>query len=97
MTTFQALRIVAIAEATSFLALLVATIIRRTGGGADGVHLLGPLHGFLFLAFVALILIERTPQHWSNRTTFWLLVASVIPFGGYVAEWWLGRSRRAAA
>lgn len=94
MTGLRALRIVAVAEATSFLALLVATIIRRTGGGAEGVHLLGPLHGVLFLAFVALVLIERTPQRWSVRTTFWLLVASVVPFGGYAAEWWLGRSQR---
>jgi integral membrane protein len=94
MTGFSALRLVAVAEATSFLALLVATVIRHSGGGADGVHLLGPLHGVLFLAFVALVLSQRALQEWSGPETFWLLAASVIPFGGYGAEWWLARSRR---
>jgi integral membrane protein len=97
LSSFNALRIVAVAEATSFLALIVASIIKHSDGGEGGVQILGPIHGVLFLAFVGLVLFERISQHWSMKTTLWLLVASVIPFGGYVAEVWLQRHARSLA
>ena len=38
-------RWIALLEATSFLALLAASVVKRTGGGEMGVTILGPLHG----------------------------------------------------
>jgi integral membrane protein len=87
----KTLRYVAIAEATSFLALLVATTLKYSGRGETGVQVLGPIHGLLFLAFVGLVLYVRTETRWSNQTTAWLLVAAVVPFGGYAADRWLSR------
>jgi integral membrane protein len=88
------MRYIALVEATSFLALLVASVVKRTGGGADGVHVLGPIHGGLFLAYVVIALDLRAQLGWPSRTTFWVLAGAVLPFGGYVVDWWLGRQER---
>jgi integral membrane protein len=85
------MRWVALAEATTFLALLVAAVVKRTGGGETAVHVLGPIHGILFILYVAIALSIREQMGWSGRTTFWVLVAAVLPFGGYVVDWWLLR------
>ena len=50
------MRYIALAEATSFIALLVASFVKRTGGGEPGVEILGPIHGVLFLAYVVVAL-----------------------------------------
>lgn len=88
------MRYVALAEATSFLALLVASFVKRTGGGELGVEILGPIHGALFVAYVVLALNLRPKLGWSGKATFWILVGAVVPFGGYVVDWWLVRQRR---
>ena len=85
------MRSIALAEATSFLALLVASFVKRTGGGELGVQILGPIHGLLFIAYVVTALSIRTEMGWSNKTTFWVLVGAVVPFGGYVVDWRLLR------
>lgn len=41
---------VALAEATSFIALLAATYVKYRQGQPIGVQILGPLHGLLFIA-----------------------------------------------
>lgn len=88
------MRYVALTEATSFLALLVASVVKRTGGSELGVEILGPIHGALFVAYVVLALNLRAKLGWSGKATFWILVGAVVPFGGYVVDWWLIRQRR---
>jgi len=85
------MRYIALAEATSFLALLLASFVKRTGGGEVGVHVLGPIHGLLFIAYVVVALRLRPEVGWSAGTTFWVLLGAVVPFGGYVVDWWLLR------
>jgi integral membrane protein len=93
----KALRYTALVEATSFLALLVASYVKRTGGGELGVQILGPIHGALFIAYVVIALNLRAELGWSLQTTFWILVGAVVPFGGYAVDWWLLREERRAA
>jgi integral membrane protein len=88
------MRYVALAEATSFIALLIASYLKRQGEGELGVQILGPIHGALFIAYCALALSLRAQQGWSISTTFWILVGAVVPFGGYVVDWWLVRESR---
>lgn len=90
----KAFRQIALAEATTFLALLVAAAIKRTGGGEMGVQILGPIHGALFIAYVIVALNLRPKEDWSAKVTFWILVGAVLPFGGYVVDWWLLRDER---
>jgi integral membrane protein len=90
-------RYVALLEATSFLALLVATVIKHNDGGETGVQVLGPVHGFLFLAYLFLVFILRGQEGWGVKVTCWILAGAVLPFGGYVVDWWLLRERRTAS
>lgn len=90
----KAMRYVALSEATSFLALLVASYVKRTGGSEVGVQILGPIHGLLFVAYVVLAFSVRKELGWSNTATFWVLVGAVLPFGGYVVDWWMVREMR---
>jgi integral membrane protein len=86
MDPVRLLRPVALIEATTFLALLVASAIKQSGDGATGVSILGPIHGVLFIAYVLLALAAREPQGWSGRTTVLVLLGAVLPFGGYVVD-----------
>jgi integral membrane protein len=92
----KAMRYIALAEATSFLALLVASFLKHQDKGELGVQILGPIHGLLFIAYVVIALNLRPQQGWAVRTTFWILVGAVVPFGGYVVDWWLLREARRA-
>jgi integral membrane protein len=88
MTAF---RRVAILEATSFIALLIATVVKHSDGGETGVTILGPIHGLLFIVYVLLALALRRPAGWSLATTSLIVLGAVAPFGGYVVDAWLAR------
>jgi integral membrane protein len=90
--TVKALRFVSIAEAISFILLLVATAVKYGAGHKQGVQVLGPIHGVLFIAYVALVFAARSETGWDNRRLVLGLVASVIPFAPlYVERNWLPR------
>lgn len=84
-------RVTALAEATSFLALLVATYFKYGHDEPVGVQILGPVHGLLFIGYVLLAFNIAPRAGWSVRTTVMVLVGAVLPFGGYVVERWLAR------
>jgi integral membrane protein len=84
----RAFRIVAVVEAISWLVLIVATIVKYSTDPhkALGVQIMGPVHGVLFLIYVALVLFEvRRKVGWNGRTTLIVLADSIIPGGGFVA------------
>jgi integral membrane protein len=85
-------RIVALLEATSFIALLVATYLKHAQDQPEGVSILGPIHGVLFLAYVAIALAIRTEQRWSGQATLGVLIGAVLPFGGFVVDRWLAKT-----
>ena len=80
----RAFRIIAIAEAITWIALIVATIVKYTADAPGGVHVLGPTHGTLFLIYVFLALDVRARLHWDARTTLIVLADAVVPFGGFL-------------
>lgn len=79
-------RLVALAEALSYLALLGATVVKRGFDGPDLVGVLGPIHGILFLAYVLLALLVREEQGWTPWQTIVVIVASALPFGAFVVN-----------
>lgn len=82
MSSIKNLRYIALAEATTFLMLLVATYFKvaaNTSGGQTAVSALGPIHGILFLAYVVLTINVRSRQQWGPRTTILILAGAVIP------------------
>ncbi len=86
-------RVTAVAEATTFLALLAATYVKHGHDEPIGVQILGPLHGLLFLGYVLLALNLAPRAGWNARTTVIVLLGAVVPFGGYAVDRWLGRQR----
>ena len=81
----RAFRLVAIAEAMSWLLLIVATIVKYSADAPLGVQVLGPIHGVLFLAYVLLALVLRSRLRWNARTLLIVLAESVLPGGGFLA------------
>ena len=92
MFSIKTFRYVALAEATSFLILLVFAVLKRTSDEAGGVQIMGPIHGVLFLAYVVIALAVRPAAGWTGRQTLGVLVAAVLPFGGFVVDRWLART-----
>ncbi|MCK9896559.1 DUF3817 domain-containing protein [Frankia sp. AgB32] len=81
-----AARAVSLAEATSFLLLLVATGIKYGADHPQGVRVLGPIHGVLFLAYCALVGYLAFTERWPRRRTILALVASVLPVAPFFVE-----------
>ena len=91
VNTIRTLRTVALVEATSFIALLVATYIKYAEDSAGGVHVLGPVHGMLFLLYVYVAVMVGSDKKWPPKTQLLVLAGAVLPFGGYVVDRWLSR------
>lgn len=85
MSMLRAFRAIAVAEAISWLALIVATIVKYSADAPLGVHILGPIHGALFVAYVFVALRARAEHGWSTRTTAVVLIDAVLPTGGFFA------------
>jgi integral membrane protein len=94
--TVRILRYVSIAEATSFLLLLLVAMPLKYGADTpQGVQVMGPIHGVLFLAYVGLVLIVRGQLGWDAMRTVLALIAAVLPVAPYFVErYWLKPQRR---
>ena len=79
-------RMVALAEALTYLALLTAVVVKRGFDGPDAVRVLGPIHGMIFLAYFVLTLLVREEQGWTGWQTVAVLVAAALPFGAVVVN-----------
>lgn len=82
---------VATAESISFAVLLVGSVLRRTTE-LDLVPVLGALHGVLFIALVAGLVLTWRRLGWSPL--FWLATATVLSPG---AHWIVAAERRRRA
>ena len=85
--TVRAFRLVAAVEATSWLILIVATIVKYATSPHKqlGVQIMGPIHGVLFIGYVLLaVFAVRRKVRWEARATVIVLLDSVIPFGGFL-------------
>ncbi len=84
-------RVVALLEATTFLLLLLSSVLKRTSDFDLGVTVLGPIHGILFVAYVVMALGLREEARWTGKQTLLILLGAVLPFGGYVVDGWVSR------
>lgn len=84
-------RTIALIEATTFLLLLISSVLKRTSDLDILVKILGPIHGILFIAYVVFALNLRPQEGWTNRQTAAILIGAVLPFGGYFVDGWLKR------
>lgn len=92
------LRLLSLTEATSYVALLLATVVKAAGWTDIGVTVLGPVHGVLYLAFVAAIARCREALGWPWAKAFTAMIIGSLPLGGYWLERsWLAPMERAPA
>ncbi|WP_410809535.1 DUF3817 domain-containing protein [Micromonospora sp. 067-2] len=82
----------AIAEACSWLALLVGMLVKYGPPGNElGVKIFGPIHGGLFVAYVLLVLAVARLHRWSPIATVVALACAVPPFATLAYERWARR------
>lgn len=84
MTLLKTLTAVAFAEAISWVCLLVAMVFKYGFDMPEGVSWVGRIHGFLVLAFVALLLLAHVHKRWPVRKTLLAFVESIPPFTGFI-------------
>jgi integral membrane protein len=81
--------IVAIAEAVSWAALLTGMVFKYLVVGNDiGVRIAGPIHGFLFMAYVVVTVVLAGLARWRWWVTLVALVCAVPPFATLAFERW---------
>jgi integral membrane protein len=90
-----AFRVVAFAEALSWLGLLTGMFFKYVvEAGDQGVHIFGPVHGAVFLTYLVVTLITWRAQRWPLIVALLALAASVPPFCTVVFEEWARRTGR---
>ncbi|WP_148575335.1 DUF3817 domain-containing protein [Nocardioides caldifontis] len=97
-TLVQLFRFIAVAEALSWVGLVSGMYFKyMTDAGDLGVKVFGPVHGAIFIAYLALTVVVARSLSWSWRTTLGGLICSVPPFATLAFELWAQRTGRLAA
>ncbi|TYP87965.1 DUF3817 domain-containing protein [Blastococcus xanthinilyticus] len=79
-TVSTAFRVVAVAEALSWLGLLAGMFVKRVLDSSElGVQVFGPIHGGVFVLYVVVALAAARTLRWSRGTTLLALAASIPP------------------
>jgi integral membrane protein len=79
-TAATVFRIVAVAEALSWIGLLAGMYVKYVPETTElGVKIFGPIHGGIFLLYVVVALVASRVLRWSPRTTLLALICSIPP------------------
>ena len=82
----QLVSIVSYLEGFSALLLFsVAMPVKYIGGDPELVSLVGAIHGALFVAFIAILLVG-VGKHWNRTALFHGFVAAVVPAGPFLFD-----------
>lgn len=86
-------RVTAVAEGVSYLLLFALSMPLKYWAGIREPNLyIGYAHGFLFLAYLVLAVVLWRERNWKLKKLFYLVLASLLPFGTfYVEKYWLSR------
>jgi len=86
-TTLARFRYTAIAEGISFLVLLgIAMPLKYLADVPMPVKIIGWLHGVLFVAYIFWLIACWMEYSWSFKKVVLLFLASLLPFGPFVAD-----------
>jgi integral membrane protein len=81
------LRLIGFLEGMSFLILMgIGMPLKYYGGYPHATQDIGMAHGVLFILYVILVFPVKNEYNWSIKTTALALLASVLPFGTFVAD-----------
>lgn len=85
-TPLGVLRVLAILEGISYLALGITMPMKYVYEMGMPNKIVGMLHGVFFIAYCIMVYYVNTEKKWSFKTNFWAYLASLIPFGTFVAD-----------
>jgi integral membrane protein len=86
------LRIIGFLEGVSYLLLLfIAMPLKYLAGQPEMVRITGMAHGILFMAYIPLVLYVMAERDWPIKKAALAMLASLIPFGTFWAEFRLFR------
>ena len=80
------LKLVAILEGTSYLLFAITVPLKKIYHYHMPNKIVGMTHGILFILYMLLVFINSKTQTWSWKTKVLLYIASIIPFGTFIAE-----------
>ena len=84
-------------EGISFLVLLgIAMPLKYLAGFPQIVLVVGWIHGLLWILYMLAASRCRFAYKWRFRTFLGAALASVLPFGPFVFDWWLRKSGQAS-
>jgi len=91
-------RLIALAEAVSWVGLLVGMYFKYLGTPRTeiGVKVFGMAHGLVFIAFVVTAGFAAIAFRWSAKTCLLALLASIVPLATVIFLIWADRTSRLA-
>lgn len=92
-------RLVALAEAVSWVGLLVGMYFKYLGTPRTeiGVKVFGMAHGVVFIAFVITALLAGIAFKWGVLTWLLALLGSIVPLGSVIFLIWADRTAKLSA
>jgi len=92
-------RLIAFAEAVSWVGLLVGMYFKYLGSPRTevGVKVFGMAHGLIFIAFIVTGLLVGMAAKWRIRTWLLGLLASIVPLTSVIFLMWVERSGQLGA
>ena len=82
----KAFRILSMIEGLSLIALLFIAMPAKYQYGIDLVKIVGPIHGFLWLAYLPMLDATNRQQKWPSSMISIAFITSVLPFGCFYLE-----------
>ena len=83
----KAFRLISFLEGISYLLLLfIAVPIKYFQGNELYVKILGMPHGILFIGYILLLILIQKKMKWNLKTTLFISLASIIPFGTFYVD-----------
>ena len=89
-------RTVALAEAVSWVGLLIGMYFKYLGSPRTevGVKVFGMVHGLVFIAFMVAAVLAGVAYSWSARTWLLALLGSIVPLGSVIFLIWADRTAK---
>ncbi|MBB6463954.1 DUF3817 domain-containing protein [Flammeovirga kamogawensis] len=87
MKSIKYLRVIGFLEGVSYLLLFgIGMPLKYMAEIGEPNRIIGSAHGFLFIAYVLLVLKVHYDTKWGFINSFWAFIASLVPFGTFVAD-----------
>ncbi len=94
----QIFTIAAFVEAATWIGLLVGMYLKHLSGSTEiGVRIFGPLHGYVFLAYLVIAVLAARSLQWGGKILTLAVLAAIPPLMTIPFEMWMRRTGRLSA